>query len=376
MIILQEIVAAFSLSFTMFWDILWALIVGFGISAAIQAVVSRSTVSKLLPDASAKSLTVACGLGFASSSCSYAAVAIARSLFQKGANFTSAIVFEFASTNLVVELGVILWILIGWQFTLAEFIGGIIMVVILSWLFKIFLNKKMVAGAKAQTEKNLKGTMEGHARMDMSVQGGSVLGRLFSGKGFTAVSHYFFMDIYSVWKDIFAGLLIAGAIGAWVPASFWKVFFLAGQPGAVQTVWGALIGPLISVISFVCSVGNIPLAAVLWQSGISFAGVIAFIFADLIILPILDIYRKYYGAKMAAFLFAASYAAMAAAGIIVEYLFSFFGLLPTSRNAAILQVGISFNYTTALDIILLLIAVTLFIRFIRTKGHAMLKMMN
>jgi len=212
--------------------------------------------------------------------------------------------------------------------------------------------------------------------MDMSVQGGSVLGRLFSGKGFTAVSHYFFMDIYSVWKDIFAGLLIAGAIGAWVPASFWKVFFLAGQPGAVQTVWGALIGPLISVISFVCSVGNIPLAAVLWQSGISFAGVIAFIFADLIILPILDIYRKYYGAKMAAFLFAASYAAMAAAGIIVEYLFSFFGLLPTSRNAAILQVGISFNYTTALDIILLLIAVTLFIRFIRTKGHAMLKMMN
>ncbi len=369
--------SALILSFAMFWQIFWALVLGFGISAGVQAVVSRAEVAKIMPDDSPKSLAIACGLGAASSSCSYAAVAIAHSLFKKGANFTSAIVFEFASTNLVIELGIILWALVGWQFTLAEFIGGIIMIIILAALFKLFLQPKLLAKAKEQADKNLKGIMEGHAAMDMSIKGGTIAQRIFSNKGFTAISNFFFMDVYSVWKDILAGLLIAGALGAWVPNSFWQHFFLAGagHSEAVKTFWGALVGPLVSVISFVCSIGNVPLAAVLWNGGISFAGVISFIFADLIVLPVLNIYRKYYGLKMAAFLFATSYAAMALAGIAIEYIFKFARLLPTARHAIVSQAHIALNYTGILNIIFLAIALLLLARFIKVKGFKMLKMM-
>ncbi len=369
--------SALGLSFMMFWDILWALILGFGISAVVQAVVPKAQVARTLPDSSIGSLAKACGLGAASSSCSYAAVAIARSLFRKGADFTAAMAFEFASTNLVLELGIILWVLLGWQFTLAEFLGGIIMVAILATLFKLFLSKKLLEEARAQSEKGIRGAMEGHAEMDMSLKEGTVWQKLFSGKGYSAISNFFFMDVYSVWKDIAVGLLIAGALGAWVPASFWRSFFLTNQSGTVQTIWGAFIGPLVSMISFVCSVGNVPLAAVLWGGGISFAGVISFIFADLIIFPILNIYRKYYGLKMSAFLFATSYASMAITGIIIQYIFSFFGLVPTNRNiATLIAPTITLNYTTVLNIIFLILFVPLFVRFMRTKGLAMLKMMR
>jgi uncharacterized membrane protein YraQ (UPF0718 family) len=372
MFIIKEILLALQTSFAMLWEILWALILGFGISAFVQAVVSRAEVAKVLPDDSPKSLAIACGLGAASSSCSYAAVAIARSLFRKGANFTSAMAFEFASTNLVIELGIILWILIGWQFTVAEFIGGIVMIGILSILFKLFLQPKMVEKAKEQADKNLKGIMEGHAMMDMSVKGGTVWQRLFSDKGYTAGSNFFFMDVYSVWKDIVAGLIIAGALAAWVPNSFWQHFFLIHHSEAVKTIWGSLVGPLVSVI---CSIGNVPLAAILWNGGISFAGVISFIFADLIILPILNIYRKYYGLKMAAFLFITSYIAMALAGIVIEYLFRWLHLVPQVRHAIVAQARISFNYTTILNIIFLAVATLLLVRFVKVKGFKMLKMM-
>lgn len=376
MFILNELFLALQMSFNMFWQILWALILGFGISALIQAVVSRAQVAKTLPDDSVKSLAIACGLGAASSSCSYAAVAIARSLFQKGANFTVAMAFEFASTNLVIELGIILWVLIGWQFTLAEFISGIIMIAILSVLFKLFLHPKMVARAREQAEKNLKGSMEGHASMDMTVKGdASVWKKLFSDKGFTAISNFFFMDAYSIWKDIAAGLFIAGALAAWVPTSFWQHFFLTYHSELVKSVWGSFVGPLVSVISFVCSVGNVPLAAVLWNGGISFAGVISFIFADLIVLPILNIYRKYYGTKMMFFLFITSYIAMAIAGIIIEYIFSILKLIPATRNALVNSATIGWNYTTLLNIIFLAIAAFLLVRFVKTKGFKMLKMM-
>lgn len=376
MFLIKGVDSALLLSFTMFWQILWALILGFGISAAVQAVMSKAEVAKILPDDSPKSLAVACGLGAASSSCSYAAVAIARSLFRKGADFTAVMAFEFASTNLVIELGIILWILIGWQFTLAEFFGGLVMIAILAVLFKLFLQPKMVAQAREQADKNIKGVMEGHAMMDMSLKGGSVWQRLFSDKGFSAVSNFFFMDVYSVWKDIIVGLLIAGALGAWVPNSFWQSFFLLHSSPLVRSVWSSFIGPLVSVISFVCSVGNIPLAAVLWNGGISFAGVVSFIFADLIVLPILNIYRKYYGMKMAGFLFITSYLAMALAGLAVEYLFKFLHLLPTVRHAIISQAGITFNYTTILNIIFLIMVIVLLRRFVKIKGFKMLKMMN
>jgi len=289
---------ALGLSFAMTWEILWALVLGFVISAAVQAVVSKAEMGRLLPDDSPRSLSIACGLGAASSSCSYAAVAMARSVFRKGADFTAAMAFEFASTNLVVELGVILAVLLGWQFTLAEFVGGPLMIVLLALLFHAFLRPRLVEAARRQADKGLVGVMEGHAEMDMSVTEGSLWSRIRSPQGFTAISHSFVMDWASIWKDIAGGLLIAGALGAWVPERFWQGFFLADHPLAAR-LWGPLVGPLVAVISFVCSIGNVPLAAVLWNGGISFGGVVAFIFADLIVLPILNVYRKYYGAKLA-----------------------------------------------------------------------------
>src|SRR5215471_18037388 len=274
--IFQEIWQAVSMAFAMFWEILWALILGFGLSAVVQAVVSKREMTRLLPDDSPRSITIACGLGAASSSCSYAAVALARSIFRKGANFTSAMAFQFASTNLVIELGIILIVLMGWQFAAAEFIGGPIMIMILVLLFKTFLTPSLVEAARQQADKGLKGIMEGHAEMDMSVTEGPLVKRIFSEPGKTAISHYFVMDWAAVWKDIGGGLLLAGALGAWVPETFWRGFFFTSHP-ALAKLWGPLVGPVVAILSFVCSIGNVPLAAVLWNGGISFGGVIAFI---------------------------------------------------------------------------------------------------
>ena len=366
---------AMMMSFTMAWEILWALILGFWLSAVIQAVVSKEEMSRLLPDDSPRTLVIACGLGAASSSCSYAAVALGRSMFRKGANFTAAMAFQFASTNLVLELGILLAVLMGWQFTLAEFVGGPLMIVIMVLLFKIFLTPKIVEAARKQAEKGLKGRMEGHAAMDMSIHEGTIWQRMTSAKGRTAISHFFVMDWASLWIDIGVGLLIAGALAAWVPKHLWQGFFLEGHPVAAK-LWGPLLGPLVAIISFVCSVGNVPLAAVLWNGGISFGGVVAFIFADLIILPILDIYRKYYGFKVSILLLVVFYASMAAAALIVEFLFGALHLIPQQRNAQIVEESIRWNYTTMLDIVFLLVASILVIRFLRTGGPAMLRMMS
>ncbi len=364
------------MTFAMFWEILWPLILGFGLSGIVQAVVSKSEMSRLLPDDSPKSLAVATGLGAASSSCSYAAVALARSIFRKGADFTAAMAFELASTNMVAELSIILIVLMGWQFALAEFAGGPLMVVLIAVLFKIFLSRKLVGEARQQADKGIKGVMEGHAEMDMSVENGrSLWQRLSSPEGITATSHYFVMDWLAVWKDIAGGLLIAGALGAWVPRDFWNSFFLTSHPVAA-TFWGPLVGPLVAVLSFVCSVGNIPLAAVLWNGGISFGGVIAFIYADLIVLPIIDIYRKYYGWKVAVLIVAVFYAAMVVAALIVEFLFGALRLIPHHRSAQVVEMSISFNYTTVLNIIFLAIAAFLVVRFLKTGGPKMLAHMS
>jgi uncharacterized membrane protein YraQ (UPF0718 family) len=368
--------AALSLAFAMLWEILWPLILGFLLSAIVQALVSKKEMVRLLGDDSPRCITLASLFGFASSSCSYAAVALARSLFRKGAHFTAAIVFEFASTNLVIELGIIMAVLLGWQFTAAEFLGGPIIIVLLWRLFRLTLGKPLVDEARTQAERGLAGRMEGHAEMEMSVEDGrAFLARLTSPEGLTAVSQYFVMDWAAVWMDIAGGLLLAGAIGAWVPDAFWRRFFLVAHPAAAL-FWGPLVGPLISVISFVCSVGNVPLAAVLWNGGISFGGVIAFIFADLIIVPILNIYRKYYGRRMALYLFATSYVAMAAAGLLVELVFQALRLVPATRAAIVPEARITLNYTTALNVVFLAIAGALVTRFVRTGGAEMLKMMN
>jgi len=364
------------MAFAMFWEILWPLILGFGLSGVVQAVVSKSEMTKLLPDDSPKSLAIATGLGAASSSCSYAAVALARSIFRKGADFIAAMAFEIASTNLVAELSIILIVLMGWQFALAEFAGGPLIIVIIAVLFRIFLSRKLVREARQQADKGIKGVMEGHAEMDMSVENGrSLWQRLTSPAGITATSHYFVMDWLAVWKDIAGGLLIAGALGAWVPPDFWNSFFLTSHPVAA-TLWGPLVGPLVAVLSFVCSVGNIPLAAVLWNGGISFGGVIAFIYADLIVLPIIDIYRKYYGWKTALLIVGVFYIAMVGAALIVEFLFQGLGLIPQHRAAQIVETSITFNYTTVLNIVFLAIAAFLVARFLRTGGPKMMAHMQ
>jgi uncharacterized protein len=373
---IQALGHAASLAFGMTWEILWALILGFALSGVVQAVVSKRTITRLLPDDSPRSLTIACGLGIASSSCSYAAVALARSIFRKGANFTSSMAFEIASTNLVIELGIILALLMGWQFTLAEFVGGPIMIVLLAVMFRAFLRRPLLDAARRQAERGVLGSMEGHATMDMSVAEGSVLRRIASRAGFTAISHVFVMEWAAILRDIVIGLVLAGAIAAWVPSSFWQGFFLVHHP-VLAKLWGPLIGPLVAMLSFVCSIGNVPLAAVLWNGGISFGGVIAFIFADLLILPILNIYRKYYGRRMTLFLLATFYATMVLAGYVVEIIFGVTGLVPTGpRDAKVMEAGIHLNYTTALNVVFLALAGALVVRFFRTGGREMLRMMD
>jgi uncharacterized protein len=373
---MHAVLHALSITGSMTWEITWALLLGFALSAVIQAVVRRSTVARLLGDSRPRTLAIAAGLGAASSSCSYAAVALARALFRKGADFTAAMAFEIASTNLVIELGVILALLMGWQFTLAEFTGGPLMIVFLAVLFRLFLRDQLLRQARAQADRGLAGSMEGHAGMDMSVQReGSFWRRLLSGEGFTSVSHVFVMEWAAIIRDLVIGLLVAGAIAAWVPDSFWQAFFFAGHPLAAK-LGGPHIGPVVAVLSFVCSIGNVPLAVVLWKGGISFGGVIAFIFADLLIAPLLNIYRKYYGAKMAAFLLATFFTAMAAAGYVVELVFGGLGLIPSPASATIPDEGVSWNYTTYLNIAFLILAAVLVIRFVRTGSLPMLRMMG
>jgi len=373
--VIGEIGSALGMAFLMGWEILWPLVLGFALSGIVQAVVTKGEMSRLLPDSSARTILIASGLGAASSSCSYVAIALARSLFRKGADFIAAMAFEFASTNLVLELGIILWVLMGWQFTLAEFIGGPVMIVLLVLLLRRAMTPALLAQARAQAERGIAGRMEGHAAMDMSLSGGSILTRALSQRGFTAISHFYVMDWASIWIEIVGGLLIAGALAAWVPYAFWTSLFLSQDPVWSKVV-GPLIGPMVAVISFVCSVGNVPLAAVLWSGGISFGGVVAFLFADLIVLPILNIYRKYYGLRVAMLLFVLFYAAMAGAGYVVELAFGVLGLAPGERRMQILQLGVSWNYTTVLNIVALAVSAVLVWRFLRTGGPDMLRMMG
>src|SRR5712675_2694013 len=367
---------ALSMAFAMGWEILWALILGFALSGVVQAVVTKGEMSRLLPDASLRSIVIATTLGAASSSCSCAAVALARSIFRKGADFIAAMAFQFASTNLVLELGIILAVLIGWQFVAAEFVGGLMMIAVLTVMLRAVMNPRLIEEARRQADRGLVGRMEGHAAMDMSVGGeGSVLARIMSPKGFTGISHYFVMDWASIWIDIVLGLLIAGALAAWVPKEFWQAFFLSADPVGSKIV-GPLIGPIVAVFSFVCSIGNVPLAAVLWNGGISFGGVVAFLFADLIILPILDIYRRYYGLRIALLLLGVSYAAMVGGAYVVELIFAAAGLVPQQRSAQIIETHITWNYTTWLNIMFLGLAALLVWRFLKTGGPEMLRMMS
>ncbi|MGH7762637.1 MAG: permease [Candidatus Dormibacteraceae bacterium] len=357
----------------MLWEVLWPLALGFLLSAMVQTVVSKRTVAGALGRPDLKGFLLACGLGAASSSCSYAAVAVARALFRRGASLVNAMIFEFASTNLVFELGLVLLILLGWQFVAAEFAGGLLMAVILWSLFKVTLRQRMVDEAKRQAERGVFGsTHEAHGEMDVSITDGPFFARLISPRAFTAIAHAFFMDLHALYVDLGLGFLIAGALAAWVPNTWWQALFLTNHP-ILNEFWGPLIGPIISMLSFVCSVGNVPLAVVLWNGGISFGGVISFLFADLIILPILNIYRKYYGGRTALYLFVVSYAAMALAGFLIGGAFHLLGLAPTNHHVAVLDTKPAWNYTTFLDIAFLVLMAVLGWRFLTTGGLEMLR---
>ncbi len=338
------------------WAVWWALVFGFFISAVVQAWVPRRRIEHALAGRGARPVAVATGLGAASSSCSYAAVAIGKSLFQKGASAVSALAFQFASTNLVWELGLVLWVLIGWQFTLAEYLGGIVMIVLMAALLRLFVSRHLEAQAREHAQAADTGHQHHMAGEQMSWRQ-----RLTSASAWSDVAHNFRGDWQMLWKEITIGFLLAGFV-AQLGNGFFNSLFLKGSPAIVQTLWGAVIGPIIAVLSFVCSVGNVPLAAVLWSGGISFAGVMAFIFADLIVLPIIAIYVKYYGRPFALRITGLMFVTMVAAALIVDAVFSALGLIPSGARPTRTDIfsTISVNYKLFLNLAALAVFAALF----------------
>jgi uncharacterized protein len=310
-------------SFLMAWEVWWALVFGFAISGIVQAWVPREHIERALAGSGAKPVALATGLGAASSSCSYAAIAIAKSLFQKGASAVTALAFQFASTNLVWELGLVLWVLIGWQFTLAEYLGGIVMIALMAVLLRAFVSPRL----EAQAREHAQHADTGHQHHAVGEQM-SWRERLTSTAAWSDVAHNFREDWQMLYKEITVGFLLAGFI-AQLGDGFFNGLFLKHTGGVLTAVENVIVGPIIAVVSFVCSVGNVPLAAVLWSGGISFAGVLAFLFADLIVLPIIAIYRKYYGTRYTLRIVALMLVTMVVAALIIDGLFSALGLIPT-----------------------------------------------
>jgi YHS domain-containing protein/uncharacterized membrane protein YraQ (UPF0718 family) len=353
------------MAFFMFWDTLWPLIFGFGLSGAVQAFVSRSQMQRVMGDHRPRTLALASALGAVSSSCSYAASAMAKSLFQKGADFTTAMVFMLASTNLVIELGLVLWILIGWQFALSEYVGGILMIGLLAVLARFFFRPVVVE----QAREHLAMRSVAAGSPFPSPSGGGAGGgaetpvpltrRLRSPAAWADAASYTMADLVMLRKEMLVGYLVAGFLAILVPTSLWNVIFFHGH-GVATSIENVIVGPLIAIVSFVCSIGNVPLAAALWKGGISFGGVVSFIFADLITLPLLLIYRRFYGWAMTLRILAAFWLVMAIAGLATEYLFGWAHLVPTAHPAEIVQPSFQWNYTTYLNIISLAAFAVLF----------------
>jgi uncharacterized membrane protein YraQ (UPF0718 family)/YHS domain-containing protein len=348
-------------AFFMFWATLWALILGFTLSGIVQSFVSRQDMQKLMGDHKPKTIVRSSLLGIASSSCSYAATALAKSLFQRGADFTTAMVFMVASTNLVIELGIVLWLLLGWQFALAEFVGGAIMIA-LFWLLapRVFPAKQIAAArerlnTKAAGDAHQHGMADEHTTQDLPLRE-----RLKSRGGWVAAAGYAISDLKMLRKELLIGYLVAGVLAVAVPTSVYAVVFFHGH-GFWTDLENVLVGPFIAFISFVCSIGNVPLAAALFQGGFSFGGTVAFIFADLITLPLVLIYAKFYGWRLTARLFFAFWVVMSAAGLAVDYLFRLIRIPAPARPVQIAPERFEWNYTTILNIVFLLIGVTVYL---------------
>jgi uncharacterized protein len=322
---MHEILNGLKDSFLMAWTVWWALVLGFAISAIVQAWVPRERIQRALGGSGPRPVALAAGLGAASSSCSYAAIAIAKSLFQKGASAASALAFQFASTNLVIELGIVLWVLIGWQFTLAEFVGGLALIVVMTALLRLFVSRRLEEQAREHAQHASAGHQHEAVSTDLPVRQ-----RLTSIDAWSDVAHNFRNDWAMLWKEITTGFLLAGFIGL-LGNDFFNGLFIRNAPHGLRTIENVILGPVVAVLSFVCSVGNVPLAAVLWSGGISFGGVVAFLFADLIVLPIVAAYRKYYGTRYALRITALMFVTIVIAALIVDALFGGAGLIPHSR---------------------------------------------
>ncbi|MDA8279431.1 MAG: permease [Actinomycetota bacterium] len=343
-------------AFFMFWETAWALVLGFGLSGAVQAFVSRQAMQAKLGDHRPASIARASGYGMVSSSCSYAATAMAKSLVAKGADFVAAMVFMFASTNLVVELGIVLVVLIGWQFAAAEFVGGAIMIVLLALLGAIVLTGRRVEAARSRLSA---ASSDGNDESAEALQHQPWSRRLRSRSGWADAASYTMADLTMLRREMLVGYLIAGFLAVLVPAGVWNAVFLHGH-GTWTQVENVVVGPFIAIISFVCSIGNVPLAAALWHGGISFGGVVSFIFADLIAMPLLLIYRKFYGGHLALRLLAVFWAVMAAAGLATEAIFTAAGIVPTVRPLRVVPEHVSLDYTTVLNIVFLVVFTVLY----------------
>jgi len=339
----------------MAYEVWWALVLGFLVSAVVQTWIPRERIEASLSGGGARPVGLATGLGAASSSCSYAAVAIAKSLFQKGASAASALAFQFASTNLVWELGLVLWVLIGWQFALAEFVGGLVMIALMAIALRAFVSPRLEAQAREHAQAAATGHEHHAAGSDLPWSR-----RLRSAEAWSDVAHNFRGDWQMLWKEVGIGFLLAGFIGL-LPMDVFNVLFVTDAPPALRTIENVLVGPLIAVLSFVCSIGNVPLAAVLWSGGISFSGVLAFLFADLIVLPIVAIYRKYYGTAFALRITALMLIAMVLAALGVGGVFSAIGLVPATRPSADDVFGsVGLDYKLVLNVIALGVFAALF----------------
>ncbi len=342
-------------AFLMAWAVWWALVLGFAISAIVQAWVPRERIQGALGGSGTRPIALATALGAASSSCSYAAVAIAKSLFQKGASAVGALAFQFASTNLVIELGIVIWVLIGWQFTLAEFVGGLVLIAIMAVLLRLFVSRRLETEARLHAQQADSGHQHHSAGGQLALRE-----RLTSVDAWSDVAYNFRNDWSMLWKEITLGFVLAGFIGL-LGNDFFNSLFIADAPSGLRLVENVIVGPIIAILSFVCSVGNVPIAAVLWSGGISFGGVIAFIFADLIVVPIVLIYRKYYGGAFASRITALMFVTIVLAALVVDVLFTALGLVPQARPSRADVFGhIAVDYKLVMNLLGLAIFATLF----------------
>jgi uncharacterized protein len=349
---------ALLLAFGMFWEVGWSLVLGFAISAILQAVVSQQKMQAALGRDGLRETLIATLAGAASSSCSYASASVSRTLFKKGAALIPSLAFVLASTNLVVELGIVLFLLMGWQFTAGEWIGGVVLVVVMGLIVRATYPRRLVEEARHHPEAG----GPGHDHGDMAEEGGSLWRKLTRAETWVQVAHGFVMDWSMLWKDLALGFLIAGALAAFVPDGVWQALFVKGASPWIQVPANALLGPVVAMLSFVCSIGNVPMAAVLWGSGVSFGGVLAFLFADLIVLPLLDVYRRYYGWKMAAYIGGVFYASMVLSALIMDLAFNALGWIPRHHaTVTAAMVHVSVNYTFWLNLVFGLIALALVI---------------